>query len=315
MRMPSFKRPLVSSAVVAVGLAVHGIAGDAGRSGFAFLRNDIGARPSAMAGAFTAVEHDLHGIFYNPAGLAGLPSRQVSFTYVNHVLDFQAGVVGYAQRLIGSVRFGVGVCYMNYGTFTWRDILGEKTGSSTPSDWVACAAVADSLFFGLKAGVTAKYIRSTIAEYWADAAAVDFGLLYTIAGQNLNIAASVNHVGKSMHAFLEQRESLPASVRFGLSKRLAHLPLLFDIDAIRFLYDRKAWYWALGGEFTINEYVRLRLGYHSRGREERDVAGTDRFAGLSVGLGIRVRSLAVDAGMNRLGMIGNIGQFSISKSF
>ena len=315
VRKHPFNHPWIPSGIVAIGFAVHGMAGDNGRSGFAFLRNDIGARPSAMAGAFTAMDRDLHCLFYNPAGLAGFPVRRVSFTYVDHVLDFQAGVAGYAQRLTRSIRFGVGVIYMNYGTFTWRDILGEETGSSAPSDWAVIAAVADSLPFGLKAGISAKYIRSTIAEYWADAAAVHIGLLYTVASQDLNVGIALADLGKSMHAYSGQRESLPTSVRFGISKRLAHLPLLFDWDMIRFLPDRKAWYWALGGEFTLNEYVLLRLGYHSRGREERDVAGTNRFAGLSFGLGIHLRTLAVDGGVNQLGMIGKIWQFGISKTF
>ena len=38
--------------------------------GFEFLRNEVGARPAALAGAFVGIEGDLNSIFYNPAGIA-----------------------------------------------------------------------------------------------------------------------------------------------------------------------------------------------------------------------------------------------------
>ena len=48
------------------------------RAGFDFLRIDVGARPSAMAGACVAVDGDMHGLFYNPAGLIGISGQQAA---------------------------------------------------------------------------------------------------------------------------------------------------------------------------------------------------------------------------------------------
>ena len=59
--------------------------------GYDFLRTFVGARPSAMAGAFISVQGDIHCLAYNPAGLAALDSKQGTASYLNHLLDFQSG--------------------------------------------------------------------------------------------------------------------------------------------------------------------------------------------------------------------------------
>jgi len=291
----------------------------AGRAGFDFLRSEIGARPAAMAGAFAAVTGDLNGLAYNPASLGGMDRRQAAFTYVRHVLDFQSGFAGYTQKVPGAGQAALGIYYMNYGKFTWRDILGEETGSSTPFDLLVSAAYADSLPFHLRYGISLKYIRSTIAEYWSDALAASLGLIYSIPGQRMTIGAGIFNMGKGMHAFLDTREHLPVSYRIGISKHLAHLPLMLCIDLVRYQYEKSktfgGMYWIVGGEFTLSEHAFLRWGYHSRGQEEKDSSGNNRFAGLSFGLGLRYGTLAIDGGMNQLGMLGTISQFSVTKSF
>jgi hypothetical protein len=289
------------------------------RTGFDFLRSEIGARPAAMAGTLAATMRDLNGLSGNPASLAGLAGRTAAFTYVNHVLDFQSGFAGYSQSVGRSGQAAVGVHYMNYGTFTWRDILGEETGTSVPSDWVLTVGYADSLSGRFRYGISGRYIRSTIAGYWADAMAVNIGAIYSIPSQKLNFGAGLFNAGKGMHAFLEQKEKPPLSYRIGVGKQLAHLPLLIQLDLIRF-QDQPSdapggLYWALGGEFTLSPNLSMRWGYQSRGQEEKDDKGNNRYAGVSFGLGLRTRFFLIDAAINQFGMLGTVAQFSVTRSF
>ena len=39
-----------------------------------------GARPLAMGGAFTGVGGDVHGVYWNPAGLTTVPAEQFTWT-------------------------------------------------------------------------------------------------------------------------------------------------------------------------------------------------------------------------------------------
>ena len=288
-------------------------------SGFDFLRSEIGARPAAMAGTAAASIADLNGLSGNPASLAGLHERIAAFTYVRHVFDFQAGSAGYSQPLTSTGRIGIGIHYMNYGEFKWRDILGQETGSSVPSDWVLSAAFADSLSRRFRYGLAVKYIRSTIAEYESDAVAFSLGAIVTIPSQNLHIGMGVFNAGRCLHPFLDVRERLPLSYRVGFSKQLAHLPLLLQFDLIHFQVPGGAsfgnLYWALGGEFTLSEHVFMRWGYQSRGREQQDDLGNNRYAGISFGIGMHSRAFSLDAGINQFGMLGTVSQFSITKSF
>ena len=88
--------------------------------GYDFLRTFVGARPSAMAGAFISVQGDIHSLAYNPAGLAALDSKQGTASYLNHLLDFQSGFLAYAQPFaLGTAA--IGLHFFDYGQFERKD--------------------------------------------------------------------------------------------------------------------------------------------------------------------------------------------------
>ena len=104
-------------------------------AGFEFLRSDIGARPGAMGGAFIAVPGDLQGLAYNPANIVGIQNRTVAATYVDHILDFNQGFIGYGQKVAGTGTFGLSLSYMSYGEFVRTDLEGNENGTFHPSDF------------------------------------------------------------------------------------------------------------------------------------------------------------------------------------
>jgi hypothetical protein len=53
------------------------------RSVFNFLKLGVGARPSALGGAFVAVGGDVNSMYYNPAGLVKIMESQMTVMY-NH---------------------------------------------------------------------------------------------------------------------------------------------------------------------------------------------------------------------------------------
>lgn len=279
-----------------------------GEAGFDFLRTEMGARPAAMGGAFTAVVGDIHGLIYNPASLVGVRDKESVFTYLDHLLDIKSGFVGFSKSLAGAGQLGVGVFYINYGEMRRTDPDGEDLGSFMPADFVLSVAHADSFSMGLRFGVSLKYVQSSIDQFTARGVAVDFGLIYRIPSQLLNIGLSVLNLGKSVQAFVDKLEKLPISYRVGFSKRLAHLPLLLNFNLIKYQYDESNifWglYWALGSEFTITKNFFLRWGYNSRGREEKVGLGSDRFAGFSLGFGIRLGEYRLDYGHSSYGTLG-----------
>jgi len=290
-----------------------------GKAGFEFLRWEIGARPTAMGGAFVSMIGDLYGLRYNPATLVGTKDMETTFTYLNSFLDFKSGFAGLSKSVSGMGQVGIGIFYTNYGEFRRTDVGDTDMGSFTPADYVVSVTYADSLTMGLRFGASFKYIQSRIDQYTSSAVAADIGIIYRLPKENVSVGFSILNAGSALRAFVEVHEKLPTSYRLGVSERLAHLPLLLNFNLIKYQYEESSFlgglYWALGGEFTIMERFFLRWGYNSRGREEKGGVDTYPLAGVSLGLGISYRKYRFDYGWSSYGALGNANTFTITIPF
>jgi len=288
----------------------------AGGSGFPFMRMETGARPAAMAGAFTAVPADPYGLNCNPASLNGIEDRLASITYTDYFMDLQMGWLGYCHpvRKIGNIS--ASVHYLNYGELERTDILGENLGSFSASDIMLTVGLARLFREKWAYGLTFKLARSQLAEFSSEAVACDAGLILDVPSQLMHVGLAVRNLGSSLSKFDQVWEKLPLTYRAGLSKQLAHLPLVFNIDLIRYHHDEArtlaGFYWASGGEFTLSEHVKFRFGYHSKGSDQRLTEGSDRFSGASVGFSIRIRGYVIDYASLFSGPLKSVNHFTFS---
>jgi len=101
--------------------------------------------------------------------------------------------------------------------------------------------------------------------------------------------------------------------RAGLSKALAHLPLLIGLNFYK--YNDEPWYFALGGEFTITPNLFLRLGYDSYGRDLGVDSSKDTLAGAALGAGFLWQNISFDYAYSSLGALGSLNRFTISGHF
>jgi long-subunit fatty acid transport protein len=56
-------------------------------TGYQFLEVGVSARAIGMGEAFIANVDDASAVYYNPAGLTGLPGTQITFDYLRYVAD------------------------------------------------------------------------------------------------------------------------------------------------------------------------------------------------------------------------------------
>ena len=284
-------------------------------AGFNFLRTDVGARYSALAGAAVAIPGDVHSVYYNPAGLAILGKRVASATYLKHVLDFHAGFMGYAQQVKGIGVIGGGINYIDYGTFDETDDQGKKSGRTFgANNFVVTASLSNVLFSHLLAGASVKYIRSSIDQYSAEAYAFDLGLIYRVPfTSDLDIGLAVLNIGQSVSAFIDTKEDLPLKLIGGFSKRLAHLPLLFNASIYKHIDDD--FQFNIGGEFTLIEGLFLRFGYNSTGRDQKVKGDLDSIAGFSLGFGFHWNYYNLDYAFSSMGEVGSLNRVTFSTNF
>ncbi len=293
--------------------------GGAGTSGFEFLRTDFSPRTSAMAGSWTAMRSDINGVFHNPAGLASLQERQFMFNYMKYVLNINGGNAGYSQRVENIGQLSAMIVYFDYGIMDETTDEVIRTGRTFGASDIAFAvSLSDYLDDRFAYGVTIKYVHSSIENYNATAFAMDFGLIYEAPFEDdLFLGISVLNFGQSLTAFIQTKEDLPSTVSIGVSKKLAHLPLVLNVN-LNYLNENENDFmdrikkFSIGGEFTLSSKLRLRLGYNNDLHDDLETINGAGFAGVSAGLGFLWNKFRFDYTFSSLGDLGSISRFGIS---
>jgi hypothetical protein len=282
-----------------------------------FLKLDVDARSSSLAGSFVSMENDANLIFYNPAGLSTITNNKASVGFFKYLLDINSGNVAYAQKYKDYGYFGIGIRYINYGTFDKYDEDLNEQGTFGANDIAISIGYANKYKDRFNFGGNIKYIYSKYDEYGSSGIAIDAGALVQIPEQMMSVGVSVLNAGTQISSYIDTKEKLPLDVRFGVTKKLEHLPLTLNIGLCRLGddYDKFLTRFKnliIGGEFNINEYVDLRIGYNNQQRQDLKTGTSIGLAGFSAGLGIKYEEkYFLDYSFNSLGKIGSTHRVNI----
>jgi len=172
-----------------------------GTSAATFLKIGVGARPVAMGEAFVAVANDPSTIYWNPAGLAGLQRKEVTFSHTEWPADvsydFVAGVLP-VEKLGGSlgIQFGALRTDMNetdelhpYGTgrtFTYSDFVGGMTYARR---------FTDKLLIGFSGKFVHENLGLDVGGSTVNNWLVDIGSIYYIGFGSLRIGVALANFG------------------------------------------------------------------------------------------------------------------------
>lgn len=313
-----FKSSVIRVGILSFTLLVPGgikakVHPQAGTVGFAFLKIGVGARPVSMGGAFVAVPGDVNSSYWNPAGLAWIKTPQGTASYLNYLLDIQAGFLGYARPLQGWGTIGVNLDYMDHGQFTETDLSGQELGTFGASGLALGISYSLLLTPRLALGINLKAIYERIEDYASQAVAFDLGWQHQAPIKGLTLGAAVQNLGMVRKGFTTTHEDkLPLNLKVGLAKKLVHLPLLMTLDLNKPVdgYFR----FCIGGELSLTETLLLRFGYNSLGSDLKVGSPKDEYAGLSTGLGFRWHHYGVDLAYSSFGELGEVLRVSISGS-
>jgi hypothetical protein len=258
-------------------------AGEAGTSGFLFLRLGNGARAAGMGEAFTAIADDATSIYYNPAGMAGV------------VLDEMLG--GAVGLSFTGVYYGSMDRYPDYPALV-------PDGTFAPYDLSFAAGYAMDVLPNLSAGVTAKLIHERIDFESATGWAIDAGVVHRSRIKGLTFAASMLNLGPEAK-FVEEKFYPPFQIRGGASYRYDADWLQGDVivatDAV-FPNDGDAKL-HMGMEYNYRQLLSVRAGYKANYYTQ----------GPTLGLGINYRSMRFDyAFMPMQNSLGDSHRLSIN---
>jgi len=281
------------------------LAGEAGTSGFVFLRLGNGARAGAMGEAFTAIADDATGIYYNPAGMANADGVELNVTHSEWLMDTRFEQVSIVNEMLGgAVGFSfTGVYYGDMDRYPDYPAL-VPDGTFSPYDLSCAAGYAMDVLPNLSAGVTAKLIYEKIDFESATGWAVDVGLTHTSMIEGLTLAASMLNLGPQAK-FVEEKFYPPFQLRGGAAYRydsawlkgnvIAATDAVFPNDGTAKLH--------MGMEYNYRRLVSVRAGY----KANYDVQGA------TLGFGVVYRNLRFDyAYMPIESVFGDIHRFSIN---
>lgn len=206
-----------------------------------FLLIAPGARAGGMGEAFVAIADDATATWWNPAGLAFLDKRELTFMHVNWLPTFRLDdlyydFISYIDNIEDWGTVGVNVVFLNLGQTERRDALNTPLGTFSTFETAITGSYGTTVTDNLGIGLNVKFIYSHLADRGAGQErgsgvatdfAVDLGLLYhtkePLLNRPLSLGANLCNMGPKMaYIDVKQADPIPTNLRFGLAWHLVN---------------------------------------------------------------------------------------------
>ncbi|MBT9168981.1 MAG: hypothetical protein DDT19_02333 [Syntrophomonadaceae bacterium] len=285
----------------------------AGTTSANFLKIASGARARGMGETFVGVCDDVHSMYWNPAGLALLKNRELSFLYTKWLVDMSYQNVQYAQPVkfgIGpSHTLGFGLYNLSYGEIKGYDHEGRSISDPQANGLALSVSNAFTIYKSddLKShfGLNVKYITEKLHSYSAGAVAIDSGVF--VEKGYFGFGAAVRNIGTPL-TFVKESYPLPLNLAIGSSfkKNLFGLedPFTAAID-INIPNDSEV-IANFGIEYWAANLLGIRCGYKT---------GQKIGSGLRFGLGFRMNIVQIDFAYAAYGGLGDTFHTGITLKF
>ncbi len=288
--------------------SVLAVEADGGYAG-AFLQVPIGARPTAMGGAYLAISNDAAGALFNPAGLNTLEKPLFGTSYRAMTLDRKLGYATLIFPVRGQSALGIHWLYAGSGSVKVRDANGTYLGRDFSQNNHVFGVLFAKRFSNVVAvGTKLSYMQSSVPEVKAYSIAFDFGAIFYLsqmisrekrdqqAVKDIQVAVVVKNLSAKFpwnsekylrkytaeqYAY-EQDDRVPVDFGVGASARFFQRKLILASD-LRKTDKQKARIHG-GAEYFVTPEFALRSGYG----DKRLTAG----AGFMFKIGTRM--LAID---------------------
>ena len=149
-----------------------------GRTVFPFLSLPPSAQLAALGGMSVSARNDDPSLLYgSPALLNADMDGRLALSYVAYLADIKQSTAAYVFNTQKAGRMGVGVTYLNYGSFESYDPAGNSLGTFGVNEYTV--GLTDSYTKGkFTFGATTKLAVSSIAGSRSLAGVADAGVVY-----------------------------------------------------------------------------------------------------------------------------------------
>lgn len=180
------------------------------------LSESVGARPSGLAEAGTALVGDLNALSFNPAGLSYMKRSEAIARFQASVGDVKGGSLAYGGHK-GRLGWGLGMTFMDAGTIDLAFSDGRRFSRNAQRDVAGQLGLGLRLTDFLAVGAGGRFINSTLVEeYHASSFAGDAGLLVQMPVDGWLLGAAVRNMGGDL-TYRNIGDPLPSETRVGTS--------------------------------------------------------------------------------------------------
>jgi hypothetical protein len=198
-----------------------------------FLQIGIGARATALGGAFVAAADDATALYWNPAGLSHLQQGEAIAAHSEWLADVNFDYLGVSIPAGGLGTFGVSLTMLNVPEMLVRtEDRQEGTGETfDAADMAIGLSLGRAVTDRFSVGVTAKFVQQRIWHSTATGFAVDLGTQFrtdffgglTIGAALYNFGTDMRLNGRDLRTFVD-----PDPRQLGNNDRV---PVNYELDS------------------------------------------------------------------------------------
>jgi hypothetical protein len=235
-----------------------------------FLKIPVGARASAMGGAFVGVADDATALFWNAAGIARLDNdkSELSLHHASWPAEMSFDQVAYVfhlKKIPGA--FGVHARALTMDpmveTTAYQPDPIVGTGNTFDAGMMTAGVTyARSFTDKFSAGFTVNLVHEGLADLSQQTFAFDIGTLYDVGTMGMKIGMAIANIGSQIR-FIERDSRIPAIFRVGTSAMVFQTADQKLLGTFEFSHppDNSERLNA-GIEYGFKKYVFLRGGYN-----------------------------------------------------
>lgn len=301
-----------------------------GESAFNFLKLPYSSRVAALGGSnISVIDDDLSLSMHNPALLINATDKTLDLSFMTYMSGSKVAGAAFNKTFGERSAGAVAARYVDYGKFDGYTPDNIFTGTframDIELDFIYCYLLSERW----SGGVAGKFIYSQYESLNSLAIGVDLGLNYYDPDHDFSASLTFKNLGGQVMTFEEKHEIMPIDIQLGLTKRLAHAPILLSAT----LTDLHRWknthfynadgskdnfgelllkHITLGADILIGDNFYASVGYNYR--TSRELSTGKGLAGFSLGAGLHINKVKFSASYSKLHVSSSSLLFNIAYS-
>lgn len=302
-----------------------------GESAFNFLRLPYSPRVAAVGGSnISIVDNDLSLAMHNPALLINVSDKTIDLSFMTYMSGCNVAGAAFNKTFGERSSGAISARYADYGKFDGYTEDNIYTGTFRAMDIELSVMYCYLLSERWSGGVSGKFIYSQYESMNSLALGVDLGVNYYDEENDFSASLTFKNLGGQVMTFEEKYELMPIDIQLGVTKRLAHAPILLSATLVNLhKWRAKDFYNAdgskdnvadillkhiiLGADVLIGKNFYASLGYNYRIARELS-AGKNKFSGFSLGAGLHINKVKFGMSYSQLHVSAASLLFNISYS-